>query len=174
MRTDKKKVWLFIILIGSLVILSGVTGCDKQPSGEPDFNLIFKYGIGAKNILDTFEGTCTKDMVADPSISTELTLTDEEKDSVYQKMLEIDFFNYPDNFSVSVPPGEPVGIVTPYASYYFKVEYNSQAKELHWGDEITNPDEKAGRLRELIALIRSIVESKEEYKKLPEPTTAYQ
>jgi len=89
-------------------------------------------------------------------------------------MLEIDFFNYPDNFSVSVPPGEPSGIVTPYASYYFKVEYNSQVKELRWGDEITNPDEKAERLRELIALIRSIVESKEEYRKLPEPTTAYQ
>ena len=58
-------------------------------------------------------------------------------------------------------------MVTPYSSYYFKVEYNSQIKELWWEDKITNKDEKADRLRELIKLIRDIVESKEEYKKLP-------
>jgi hypothetical protein len=112
-------------------------------------------------------------MVMDPPITVELSLSKGEMDRIYQKMVEIDFFDYPDKFSVSVPPDEPIGMVTPYASYYFKVEYDSQIKELRWEDEITNPDEKADRLRELIMFIRDIVESKEEYKKLPEPTSGY-
>jgi hypothetical protein len=141
--------------------------------GESNFNLIFRYGIMAGNTLNTFEGTYTKDMVRDPSITVPLALTEEETDRIYHKMVEIDFFNYPDNFSVSVPPGQPVGMRTPYSSYYFKVEYKSRIKELWWEDEIVNADEKANRLRELIRLIRDIIKSKEEYKELPEPRSAY-
>jgi len=148
-------------------------GCDKQTPAESCFNMIFKYGVGANNVLDTFKGTYTRDMVLDPSITIELTLTEAEKENIYQKMLEIDFFNYPDKFSVSVPPGESTGIITPHSSYYFKVEYDSQTKELWWADQIINPDEKADRLRELIMFIRGIIESREEYKELPEPTSAY-
>jgi hypothetical protein len=168
-----RKVWLTIITLALVVALQGVIGCDEQPSEESDFNLIFKYGITARNELNTFKGTYTKDMVMDPPITVELSLSKGEMDRIYQKMVEIDFFDYPDKFSVSVPPDEPIGMVTPYASYYFKVEYDSQIKELRWEDEITNPDEKADRLRELIMFIRDIVESKEEYKKLPEPTSGY-
>ena len=164
------------ILIGLLTLVLSfavTTGCNGQETEESDFNLEFKYGVMARNILDTFEGTYTKDMVTDPSITVELTITEEEKDLIYQKMVEVDFFSYPDEFSVDIPPGENIGIVTPYSSYYFKVEYDSQIKELRWEDEITNPDEKADRLRELILLIRNIIESKEEYKTLPEPTSGY-
>jgi hypothetical protein len=112
-------------------------------------------------------------MVMDPSITVELSLTEAELDRIYQKMAEIDFFDYPDEFSVPVEEGELVTIVTPYSSYYFKVEYDSAVKELRWEDEIVNPDEKAERLRELIQLIRDIIESKEEYKELPAPTSGY-
>lgn len=169
-----KKGWLILASLALVVAaLSGMVGCDNQTPAEYNFNLIFKYGVNAMNELDTFQGTYTKDMVADPSITVPLSLSEEELDRIYQKMVEIDFFNYPDKFSVYVPPGEPVGIVTPYASYYFKVEYNSQVKELWWEDEIINENEKADRLRELIKLIRDIVESKEEYKELPPPSSAY-
>ena len=123
---------------------TGQPGC--QP--ESNLNLIFRYGIGARNELDTFQGTYTKDMIRDLPITVNLALSEEEMDRIYQKMVEINFFNYPDQFSVSVPIGEPTGMVTPYASYYFKVDYNSQIKELRWEDKITNPNEKADRLRE--------------------------
>jgi len=179
---------LFIIfgltLVVSLLVTTGCNNVNQEPepgrdgnvsptTGKSAFNMIFKYGVMAVNELNTFEGTYTKDMVSVPSITVELTLSQEEKGRIYQKMLEIDFFNYPEEFSVSVPEGEVIGMVTPYLSYYFKVEYNSQTKELRWKDNITKPDEKADKLRELITLIRDIVESKEEYKKLPEPTLAY-
>src|SRR4030067_1505684 len=123
-----RKGWLIIATL-ALVALLGISGCDDQTPGESGFNLIFKYGIGAKNELDTFQGIYTKDMVMDPSITIPLPLSREEKDRIYQKMVEIDFFNYPGKFSITVPAGERSAIVTPFSSYYFKVQFDSRIIE---------------------------------------------
>ena len=156
-----------------VVAVLGMVGCSPSPSAQSDFNLIFKYGVGAKNELNTFEGTYTRDMISDPSITVPLSLTEEEQDRIYKKMVEIDFFDYPEEFSVSITAGERVGIVTPHSSYYFEVEYDSKIKTLWWEDNIINEDEKADKLRELIQLIKDIIESKDEYQKLPEPKSGY-
>jgi len=168
-----RKGWLIVVSLALVLALLGTVGCGTSTRRESNFNLIFKYGVGAKNELNTFEGTYTKDMVMDPPITVKLHLSQEELDRIYQKMVEIDFFSYPDKFFVSVPPGEVVGMVTPHLSYYFKVEHDSKTKELWWEDEIINEDEKAEKLRELIKFIRDIIESKEEYKKLPSPRGGY-
>ena len=168
-----RKGWLIVVSLALVLALLGTVGCGASTHKASNFNLIFKYGVGAKNELNTFEGTYTKDMIMDPPITVKLYLSQEEVDRIYQKMVEIDFFSYPDKFFVSVPPGEVVGMVTPFLSYYFKVEYDSKTKELWWEDEIIKEDEKAEKLRELIKFIRDIIESKEEYKKLPSPRGGY-
>jgi hypothetical protein len=213
------KVWL--ATLGSiLLLLTAIPGCRDNtptltPPKEPPFKMIFKYYSPGKNILDTFNGTFTKDLTNEPSITTNLVLTDQEKSSIYQKMIEMDFFSYPDKFwapygSLSDNSSTPINLVF---QYYFYIEYDSQVKELSWIDHIPipffesdmkiagnitrapsipypegsalmkeilrsyrennlywlkNQDEKAFKLRELIKLIRDIIESKEEYKKLPE------
>ena len=165
----------------SLILLAltlGLMGCNAPlptASGptQSDFNFIFRYGVGAKNELNTFSGKYTRDMIQDPSITVNLSLSKEELDRIYQKMIEIDFFNYPNEFSISVPPGELTTAVTPYNSYYFKVEHDSRIKEVRWDAEIINKNDKADKLRELIQLITDIIQSKEEYKKLPAPTGGY-
>jgi len=162
-----------IIVLVLVAALSGTVGCSAPPPHPSNFNMIFKYGVGAGNELNTFEGTYTKDMIMDPPITVDISLSKEELDTIYQKMIEINFFGYPDQFSVFVPPGESVGMLTPYCSYYFKVEYDSKVKELSWEDNIINEDKKAEKLRELIKLIRDIIESKEEYKQLPPPRGGY-
>lgn len=93
---------------------------------ESDFDLIFKYGVKGpdaepKNVLNTVKGTFTKDMVLDPPITVKLRLTDEERDIIYGKMVEIGFFQYPAKFRVHVPLGASICIVTPYSSYHFRV-----------------------------------------------------
>jgi len=170
-----KKRWAIMIALALVAVLSETAGCvaPLPPPSPSSFNLIFKYGVGAKNELNTLQGTYTKDMIFDPSITVNLSLSQEELDRIYNKMVEINFFGYPDEFSVSVSPEESVGMLTPYCSYYFKVEYDSKVKELSWEDNIINQDKKAEKLRELINLITDIVESKEEYKQLPPPRGGY-
>ena len=177
-----KKTFLLIACLISSSLFFGLTGCDNIPTAKgaaddtlqkSDFNFIFKYGVTGRNTLDTFQGTFTKDMVMDAAITIKLTLSGVEMDSIYQKMSEIDFFNSPDKFSVDVPEGEIKTEVTPYSTYFFRVTYGAKTKELLWHDKLTNSDEKADKLKELINLIRSIIESKEEYKQLPEAKSGY-
>lgn len=52
-------------------------------------------------------------------------------------------------------PGEGLRLVMPYNSYYFLVSHNSTIKEPWWEDKVTNEDERAGRLRDLIKHIGS-------------------
>ena len=176
-----------VLMMASALMLSASCGqTDKEIPGDltdnespaptentADFNFVLRYGIMNGNKLDTFNGKYTKDMILDPDITIDLKLTTDELAQILAKMKEIDFFNYPDAFIVEVPPGELRMFVTPCDSYYFKVEYGSVTKELRWQDEIRNENEKADRLRELIEFITDIIESKEEYKRLPEPRGGY-
>jgi hypothetical protein len=177
-----KKVLFLITGLTLLSLLLTVTACDNltptkgsadNNTHESEFNFIFKYGFSGRNTLDTFKGTYTKDMGMDPAITIPLPLTEENKDRIHQKMIEIDFFNYPDKFSVVVPTGELETRVMPYSTYFFKVTYDGHNKELLWHEKVTNSEEKADKLRELITLIRGIIESREEYKKLPAPRGGY-
>ena len=168
-----KKYIILAVTLAILVPLLCLAGCGERESPISDFDLEFKYGITAGNVLNTFQGTYTKDMVADPPITVDFTLSEEEKEEIYLKMVEINFFDYPDKFSIEVLPDAIMTMVTPHNSYYFRVVDGSQTKELQWDDDIKNPDQQADRLRELIILIRNIIESKEDYKALPTPTSAY-
>lgn len=168
-----KKTVIKPFFVGFITLLV-IGGCSSHLSGRSDFNLIFKFGVGAQNELNTLDQTFTKDMIVDSNITVTLSLSKEELDTIYQKMIEIDFFSYPDTFAIYVAPGETRGIQSTYSSYYFKVEYDSKIKELWWEDEIVEPiDDKAEKLRELITLIRGLIYSKEAYKKLPRPRGGY-
>lgn len=176
--TDEKIVGLAIVLIVAVSLPTWYWY--RYLSGrESDFDLIFKYGVARpghdpKNVLDTVRGTYTRDMVSDPPITVKLRLTEDELGMIHQKMIEIDFFNYPPVFCIHVPPGEPYGMSTPFTSYSFKVlSHGDVVKELWWGDAIDYEDEKAENLRELIRLIQEIIESKPEYQSLPKPHGAY-
>jgi hypothetical protein len=168
---EKRQLRLAGILLAALLLF--MSGCTASPQRNTSFNFSLKYGINARNEIDTYNNQYTKDMVVDPSVTIGFILTQEDMDLIYTKMVEIDFFNYPEHFSVEKPKNGIVGIVTPYSSYYFNVKYGTDNKELWWDDEITNPDAKATSLRELITLIKNIIQVKEEYKALPEPSSGY-
>ena len=172
--TQYNKLLCKVLMIFVLVVIGCGIFKPQQTTGttDADFNLIFKYGVGARNELNTFEETFTKDMVIDPPITVAFSLTKKESDEIYQKMTEINFFDYPDTFSVFMD-SEEIGFFSPYPTYYFKVEYNLNIKELLWRDNMMTEDEKAMRLREFINFIRNIIESKEEYKELPPAQGGY-
>jgi hypothetical protein len=139
-----------------------------EPSSpaEPNFNFVFRDD---GHEMDTFTGIFSKFIYLEngPPAVTNIVLSPDEMHTIYQKMIDIDFFGYPDYFKVEIPEGSPTGMVTPANTFYFKVKNNSTFKELHWTDSITNPDPRADNLRSLIKLIRDIFMSKDEYKQLP-------
>jgi len=147
------------------------------------YSLVFRYGegwsekdsviSGRYNELDTSQETYTKDLVSLPSVTAHLELSQSEMTQIYEKMQSIGFFEYPSDFAIKLPPGSVTTIVTPSQLYYFEVIVNSTVKTLLWNDNILNPDAQATQLRDLIQLIKSIIESKAEYKALPPASGGY-
>ena len=149
-----------------------VDGASECNSEDNPINFVFRYGVTANNILNTFDCTYQKDMVLDPPLTTDLALTRDELDSISAEMRSIGFFTYPDTFAID-PQSDTIGFVTPSLKYYFLVETDSIHKELYWDDSICNPDTSADKLRQLNDHIITIITSKEEYQLLPEPTGGY-
>jgi len=130
------------------------------------FNLIFRYGVGAKNELNTFNNTFTKDMVIDPPITVNLKLSNNEFESIYQKINKLKLFNKGE----STKSSQPNVSVIPCSSYYLNVQDNSNQKELFWDNCRGRISDKFQQFTDFIILI---IKSKEEYKKLPPTKGGY-
>jgi len=159
------------VLIPVLVIALVVTGflifrqINLWPQNPPaDFNFIFRYGVGAKNEMNTFNQIYTKDMVMDQPVSIGLNLTDDEIVGVYKEMNDLKVF------SINEASTEKNVMVTPCSSYYFKVQIGSLVKELSWDGCQGKINDKLQRFTDYII---KIIEAKEEYKKLPAPKGGY-
>ena len=180
------KLKILIVVCLFSVILNGCTNQnDSKTAMNEDaesFNFILKYGYLEENILNTYDGTFTKDF-----ITTKLELSEEERKSILDEMLIIDIFNYSEDFKKYIT-------ITPCSEYTLEINFNGRKKTLNWnGNNIPlksiDPDakdrEKAieyienDETRPVLDLIRleqkieKIIENKSEYKKLPEPQGGY-
>ena len=175
-----KKIIIMLFLLLTVVLGIGGSSIEKimlMPSDMPkDFNFIIAYGHNAKNKIDTFENEYTKDLVIDGSATCKITFTDDEIKKIYKEMQRINIVNYPKDFAPPYKDNPEPGIttrVTPYSTYYFKVQVGSKIKEINWIDNNMSQASTAKQLHGLIRTIMEIVEAKEEYKKLPEPKGGY-
>ncbi len=161
----------YSLLILSIALLQ--LSCSDHGTGPAarDVDLILKYGVAARNELNTFNDTFTKDLILDGTITTRLVLAPADFDSIEAHLLAIGLFDYPDTFVV--PTGDTVVSITPYESYFLKLRRGSQWKQVYWEDSIISSDLQAAELREALTYIRKLVESKPEYKQLPRARGGY-
>jgi hypothetical protein len=141
---------------------------------QPGF--IFKYGVDAQNVMNSFTGTYT--LVADtgrtPSIH--IALSADEIDSVLEMMHGIGFFGFPDTFAYT-SAGSVSQIAGSGSAVYFGVRYfesgDLRQKELWWLDhaytESNHIDQRVVSLRQLILKIRTLVEAKPAVRRMPRP-----
>jgi len=158
-----------------LLIAFSFVGCNSSstknqlPTSKPkDFNFVFNYGVSAKNELDTIKGQYTKDMVTEPSITADLKLSDKEMSEIYFEMLKIDILNYPEEFK---PKSNT--IQTPFDTYSIRIVANGMEKSIFWSDENVSDTKEAVQLRKLFKKIETMIISKEEFMKLPDPKSHY-
>ncbi|HZD60944.1 MAG TPA: hypothetical protein VE439_10905, partial [Anaerolineae bacterium] len=109
-----RKALILICILAAILI---ATSCNTLPEETPqDFAFTFSYWVGARNVLDTFNGTYTKDMMMDKPVTIEFKLSKKQLEVVYKKMLEIDFFSYPEEFNPTTNFYDE-----PHSSYRFTV-----------------------------------------------------
>lgn len=167
------KLFKEISVLCLLLILFSLIGCssanNRLPNEKPkDFNFTLNYGVNAKNQLNTTNGQYTKDMVNEPSVTTNLKISDEEMKSIYLEMKRVNILHYPDNFN----PKSNM-LQTPFQTYSLKIIFNGKEKNIYWKDESVSEAKEAVQLRQLFTRIQEIVVNKEEYKKLPAAKGGY-
>jgi len=177
---------LVIILIGFFALYFYALEQRKK-----DFNFILSYGAvdditiipldymkRGKNVLNTLEGTFIKDLVLKGPVKTRLTLTEEEMNEVRKVIDKEDILNYPEDlkYEMSVYP-EMIGVLTIYEDGHPKViEWTPLPKEFIERYYMKNNNIKGKRmiiLNELADKIRTMIEGKEQYKKLPQAKGGY-
>ena len=134
-------------------------------SSKNPVNLDFKYGFAGRNELNTFNGTFTKDLIIDGTITTRLTLSKEELTLIQQKLSDVGFWDYPETFPST-------GCVTPRADYYIKVVNASTVKEVSWYSDSVS-DTRTANLQQLYSFINDMIMEKLEYKLLPPASGGY-
>ncbi len=137
----------------------------SQSKTMEDNGFIFKYGVGAKNVLNTFDGSFTKDLISNGTITVPLKLTVQELSTVCDQLKAINIMNYPDTFDE--------GYTIPHITYDLTIRIDGKTKRITWDDGGLSKSKEAQRLKELINSTRKMVENKEEYKKLPPATGFY-
>lgn len=168
MKTKFHLIAIVVIVLavaGFVVFKQSNTPPQNPPTGGPTtFNLIFRHGVGAKNELNTFEQTYTKDMVMDPPVTIKFKISESELTSIYQKINDLKLFD----MNEEITDGNMFR--TPCDSYYLKVQIDTTPKDLSWDNCRGKISDK---LQEFTNYIISVIESKEEYKKLPTPKAGY-
>ena len=165
-----------VIMLSFILGIAVLYSAYWTPCFDSDFNLVFRYGhykVEAKNELNTFRGSYTRDMVRGSPITVKLCLTREDLDRIYLKMMEIDFFSYPDVFHVP-PSGEVIGEASHWNTYNLMVQNGTKVKTVRWDSRyLISGNEEYDNLKELASLIWKIIESKPEYQRMPEPRAGY-
>lgn len=146
------------------VVVGG--GADVPATMPADFNFVLRYGVEAKNVLDTRRGTFIHDMIMKPSIVTDLALAPEEVAEIYARLRDIDFWSYPSSLKSEVG-------VEPSARYEMAVsggdlEHATGGSDLHYAASL-----RAVALWKLIERVQEMIMATDAYKALPEPVGGY-
>jgi hypothetical protein len=137
----------------------------------PDFGFRFEDLSCWNDVLDTFEGTFTTEVgypVRTP-VTVPMHLTDEQMTAVYEKMVEIGFWDYPANLAVLLDPSG--GGVYQYPQYHYRITVrNGEAEQwVDWMIEYVQPtNQDAEQLKSLINMITEMIRSSPWYEQVPD------
>jgi len=135
-----------------------------------DFNFSIQFGFGKNNEINTFEGTLTKDLIADGKAETDFTFTSKEMREIYEMMREVNVLE-----SKRLKPNSIVNgcYQEPHEEDRWTIDINGKTIRLDVSGAYCEPTDDAKELFDLRNEIFMIVKGKEEYKALPDPVGGY-
>lgn len=168
---------LFLVLVTILIV---ITGCQPNPQKREgsvqqyelimpetmpedfDFSVSFGYGKINRNEINTYDGTVTKDLMANGTVTASITLAPEEKREIYNKMREINVMGTQD-----LIPSLQNCTKTPFNEDEWRITVEGNLKIFSWTDKQCQTTSDANQLLDLREYIMQIVEQKEAYRSLP-------
>jgi hypothetical protein len=126
-----------------------------------------------KNEVNTFNMTLQKDLILDGIAQTEFWFNMEEQNRILKKVSSVNFFELPDTFRYDYDLDSVLVFTSPNPGEQFlRIQYQQHDKIIYWFYPLPK-EENIQLLLELRDFIIEIIESKPEYKALPEARGAY-
>jgi hypothetical protein len=168
-----------LVLVGALGL--SAAGCESSsatstisstaelPAIMPsDFGFVASYGPYAKNRIDTFAGTFTKDIISQtkPNPTTTLQLTAEQMASLYEDLRAINILDYPDSLDPSNTGKTGITASTPI-SYSLQIRAGGIEKAIRWDHGEFARTDQAKSLLDWFERLRAMIEATPEYQRMP-------
>lgn len=135
--------------------------------------IVCHYGVGGINQLNTEKGTFTHDMVIDPAIVIPLELSAVERSQILNFAIAEGFFSLPP--VISSPTNSTLNLQIGLCSnYYLSIKSPVNFNKVSLYDCSRGQLEEGRKVARIVALIKSIIAKKPEYKSLPVPRAGYQ
>ncbi|HPC35389.1 MAG TPA: hypothetical protein P5268_00840 [Candidatus Marinimicrobia bacterium] len=167
----KNKIVLSIIF---LLLISCTDKSDNESyvreEAEQVIKIHYKYGFADE--INTFDKTCTKDLVLDGTVTIDFWFQLDEQQAIIRELEDVDFFNLPDTLAYQSSDSITETIEPDPGIQSLRIKYNNQDKTVFWYLINSYPSEYERILR-LTTLIEEILHSDPEYQSLPEPTGSY-
>ena len=162
------------ILLG-LTVIFVLSGCGQQeqedmPTEVPeDFQFHIKYGVMARNEINTFTNTVVKDLIsAGTAELTDFHFTEAERQQIWSKVRDINLEQEKDLLANSHCRMEP------HTSYDLTFQYEGVVKQFSFTNERCELTRDAAEFVELVSFIHEIVEENPAYQQLPEAVGGYE
>lgn len=155
------------VILTILIFLGACNSTNETlPKEKPDdFAFSLKYGVTAANEINTYDNTYTKDLVIDGTITTVMTLTNEEMEIFYEKFRDTNVLKLPQEKGGST-------CMEPYYRYKLNMTINGEDHNLTW--DASCETRAINKWEETMYFLNTeIIFPKEEYKALPKPTGGY-
>jgi len=156
-----------IVWVVMMMLAAG--GCNPPTETEtPEHNpqlVQIHLQTGFLDELNTFEGTMTKDLVMDGSITVSFWLSTPAQDSILERAEQLSFFGLPD----TIPVLDGVAIQPDPSPDMLRIRAWDRDHTVVWSYPVDQMNTHAAAVFELSEFIMEIVRQSPVYRSLPEP-----
>lgn len=164
-----------IKIILPVICIFILSSCLRSSKKEHIKFTMIDYRYGFNNELNTFNDSFTKGMAGSGSIKIQMQLSEPEQDEIIHKALAINFFHMQDTLRFNKQNFREAGMSANNGQsiQFLRIKYKNMDKKIVWLGAIPYNNSNYKGLIELTALIRSAIETKQEYKALPGNSSGY-
>ncbi len=164
---------LLVALVGLGTLVAGCAMPPPQPATRDQAEILFHWGAGGRNRLDTVSETLVKDMIGDPPLVVRFPLKAREKSRIITLADSLGFFAQP----VHVAPPDTNAYKTmqqPCSEYLLRISVGARRHTSYWTTCDQSPCVECDRAETLGRLLSEFIESRPGFKRLPAARGWYQ
>ena len=167
-----KKYLICLLLILLMGACGPVVSAPSMPHEMPDdFAFSIQFGVDKKNEINSYDGTVTKDLIADGTTTADISLTSEEMNTVYELMREVNILE--EKELIPDPIFDEVCVQEPHEDDEWKITMNGETIIISIDGTYCEPTKDAKQLIQIRDAVFTMIKDKDEFKALPDSTGGY-